>query len=75
MKKIILALALLLCLSALSCISGKPPLPRGIRMGMSLEDAAGITGGEIRGNSIFTEDGIYTFGNSGLIRVILQKNS
>ena len=43
-------------------------------MGMSLEDAAGITGGEIRGNSIFTEDGIYTFGNSGLIRVILQKN-
>ena len=75
MKKMILALVLLLCLSVLSCTSGKQPLPRGIRMGMSMEDAAEITGGEIRGNSIFTEDGIYTFGTSGLIRVILQKNS
>lgn len=74
MKKMILALVLLLCLAVLSCTSAKPPLPDGIRMGMSAEEAAKITGGEIRGNSIFTEDGIYTFGTGGLIRVILQEN-
>ena len=73
MKKIILALVLLLCLAVLSCTSGEPPLSNGIRMGMSAEEAAEITGGEIRGNSIFTEDGIYTFGSGGLIRVILRK--
>ena len=74
MKKMILALVLILCLAVLSCTSEKPPLPRGIRMGMSMEEAAEIKGGEIRGNSIFTEDGVYTFGTGGLIRVILQKN-
>jgi len=73
LKKIILALVLLLCLAVLSCTSGEPPLSNGIRMGMSAEEAAEITGGEIRGNSIFTEDGIYTFGSGGLIRVILRK--
>ena len=75
LKKIILALVLILCLAVLSCRSAKPPLPDGIRMGMSAEEAAEITGGEIRGSSIFTEDGIYTFGSSGLVWIIVQENS
>ncbi len=75
MKKIILVLILLLCLTALSCESVKSPLPRGIRMGMSREEIAGITGGEIYGGWVITEDGIYYFGQSGLIGAALHKNS
>lgn len=75
MKKIILALLLLLGLGVLSCESVKSPTPRGIQMGMSREEIAAITGGEIAGSSVIAEDGIYYFGQSGLIGAVIHNNS
>ena len=71
MKRICLCAVLLLCILVLSCVK-ETPLPDGIRMGMTQEKIAGLTGGILSGNSVLSDDGIYYFGENGLIGVIFH---
>lgn len=74
MKKIILTLILLLGMAVLSCHNPDTPLPDGIRMGMSSEEIAAFTGGELCGNSVITDTAVYHCGINGLIQIIIHEN-
>ena len=74
MKKILLCLILLLCLSLLLRRHQPSPMPDGIRMGMPAEEAAEILCTEPDGSAIVTDDAVYIFGENGLMYVILHEN-
>ncbi|MBQ8187719.1 MAG: hypothetical protein IJ037_12745 [Clostridia bacterium] len=74
MKKVLLCLILLLCLSLLQNQCDSSPMPDGIHMGMSAEKAAEILSGEVTGGTITTENALYVFGENGLMYIILHEN-